>query len=102
MMDRIFIGWSGNQPLAYELASIIEEDRDKNAIVGGGVPTDMYVGAQVIKQMKTCNYAALLVEDKNGDISNNLMFEWGYLIAKMPINNIHIFLINKKKVSKKL
>ena len=95
-MDKIFIGWSGNQPLAYEVARKIEEDSEKTATVGGGVPTDMYVGAQVIKQMKGCNYAALLVENKGGDISSNLMFEWGYLIAKMPVNNIHTFLINKK------
>ncbi len=95
-MDKYFIGWSGNQELAKELARKIEQHTKDSAIVGGGVFEDMYVGAQVIKQMQQCSCAILLVEDKGeGAISANLMFEWGYLIARLPVNNIYTFLLNK-------
>ncbi len=95
-MDKYFIGWSGNQPLALELASLIEKNTKDKAIAGGGKPKDMYIGAQVINQIQQCNYAVLLVEDKDGQISPNLMFEWGYLMARLPVNNIYTFLINKR------
>ena len=94
-MDKFFIGWSGNMPLAEQVASLIEERTKNRAIVGGGQPKDMYIGAQVINQIQQCNFAILLVEDKNGQISPNLMFEWGYLMARLGVNNIYTFLINK-------
>ncbi len=94
-MDKFFIGWSGNKPLADEVAKCIDENTKSRGIVGGGLPKDMYIGAQVLNQIQQCNFAVLLVEDKDGQISPNLMFEWGYLMARLPINNIYTFLINK-------
>ena len=96
-MRTIFIGWSGNKSLADKVANLINGTTSHKAIVGGGVPKDMYVGAQVIGQINKCNSAILLVEDKaeDGQISSNLMFEWGYIMAKMPPNNICTVLINK-------
>ncbi len=96
-MDKFFIGWSGNKPLADKLAQLIEENTNDHAIVGGGRPEDMFIGEQVLKQIQRCNRAILLVEDnKEGYISQNLMFEWGYLIAKLAHQNIYTCLINKK------
>ncbi len=95
-MDKYFIGWSGNQQLAKEVAVLIENNTKNGAVVGGGVPRDMYIGAQVINQIQQCNHAILLVEDKGGDISSNLMFEWGYIMARLPVNSIYTFLINKR------
>lgn len=95
-MDTVFIGWSGNRPLAYELAEIINRGGKKRAIVGGGQPMDLYVGAQVMNQICQSDQAILLLEDKNGSISPNLMLEWGYLLAKMPASNICSVLINKR------
>ena len=95
-MDNIFIGWSGNLSLAEQVASLINNNSPKKAIVGGGVPKDMFIGAQVLNQIDRSNYALLLVEDKdNGQISHNLMFEWGYIAAKLSVNNICTILINK-------
>ncbi len=94
-MDTHFIAWSGNQTLAKEVARLVESKTRDKAIVGGGRPEDLHIGSQVINQIQQCNRAILLVEDKGGDISPNLMFEWGYLIAKLPVNNIATFLINK-------
>ena len=95
-MSNIFIGWGGNKALADKVAEIIINKTGDNAIVGGGQPTDMFIGAQVIDQINRCDTAILLVEDKNGAISPNLMFEWGYISAKFAVSNIHAFLINKQ------
>lgn len=94
-MDNIFIGWSGNQSLAKALGEEINRSRTYKAIVGGGTPTNMYIGAQVIDQIKESDYALLLMEKKEGEaISANLMFEFGYILAKMPVNRIFLVLIN--------
>lgn len=96
-MNNVFIGWSGNRELAKKIANLIEENNIFNPIVGGGSPKDIFIGAQVIDQIKTCKRAILLVEDKeDGMISHNLMFEWGYIMARLNMNCIHVFLINKK------
>lgn len=95
-MDNIFIGWSGNKSLAESIAKIINIRTKHKAIIGGGEPKDMFIGAQVLRQIDQSNYAVLLVEDKtDSQISSNLMFEWGYIMAKMPLNNICTVLINK-------
>lgn len=99
-MGNIFIGWSGNKILADNVAKALNNS-GHYAIVGGGQPKDMFVGAQIIDQINRCNTAILLIEDKKikdkkGDISPNLMFEWGYITAKFTTSNIHAFLINKK------
>ena len=95
-MNNIFIGWSGNKSLADKISELMVENTDARAIVGGGQPKDMFIGAQVIEQINRCDYAILLIEDKNGMISSNLMFEWGYIYAKYPVSNIHAFLLNKE------
>lgn len=95
-MSNIFIGWSGNKSLADKVADLITNRTGDHAIVGGGQPKDMFIGAQVIDQINRCDTAILLVEDKNGIISPNLMFEWGYISAKYSVSNIHAFLLNKQ------
>ncbi len=95
-MDNIFIGWSGNRPIAENIAKMINNTSSKKAIVGGGEPKDMFIGAQVMRQIDQSNFAVLLVEDKeDGQISPNIIFEWGYIMAKLPLNNICTVLINK-------
>lgn len=93
-MEKIFIGWSGNQSLANALGEKINAKGVNQAIVGGGRPTDMYIGAQVINQINDCDLAILLVEKKKDEISPNLMFEWGYLVAKLSVKYIYTVLIN--------
>ena len=94
-MYNIFIGWSGNKHLADKLADLISQSERMRPIVGGGVPSDMFVGAQVIDQINRCKKTILLAEDKGGMLSHNLMFEWGYAMARLNIHDIHVFLINK-------
>ena len=95
-MSNIFIGWSGNKSLADKLADLLMNKTGDHAIVGGGQPKDMFIGAQVIDQINQCDTAIILAEDKNGIISPNLMFEWGYISAKFTVSNIHAFLLNKQ------
>lgn len=95
MHENVFIAWSGNKDLADELGKLFENNARLRAVVGGGIPTDMFIGEQVLDQISRCSYAILLVEDKNGHISPNLMFEWGYIMAKLTIKDVHAFLINK-------
>lgn len=77
--------------MADTLADLITSKTGDHTIVGGGQPKDMFIGAQVIEQINRCDSAILLIEDKNGMISSNLMFEWGYIYAKYPVSNIHAF-----------
>lgn len=95
-MHNVFIAWGGNVSLANQIKNILQSDKF-NVIVGGGSPTDMFVGAQVIDQINQCDCAILLIEDYNGQISSNLFFEWGYLLANKDIRNqnIQIFMIDK-------
>ena len=93
-MDNIFIGWSGNQSLANCLATEINGNKRYKAVVGGGKPTNMFIGEQVLTQINDCEYAILLVEKKPEGISGNLMFEWGYLVAKLTSKKICTVLIN--------
>lgn len=95
MRDNVFIGWSGNQSLAIELGNIINEEGQYSAIVGGGNPNDMYVGAQVISQIKESDYAIMLMEKKDGkDVSTNLWVELGYVLAILPFKKVFIVMIN--------
>ena len=52
-MDSIFIGWSGNKELADSLAAKFKKQGKYRAIVGGGTPNNMYLGAQIIEQIKS-------------------------------------------------
>ncbi|MFP3042733.1 nucleotide-binding protein [Treponema primitia] len=97
--ENIFIAWGGNQPLA----KLVGQEVQKHgyiSVVGGGAPTDTFIGTQVFSQIKQCTQAIILVEGSGaGDggsfkFNDNLMFEWGYLTAKLQPNKIHVFLIN--------
>lgn len=82
--------------MADTLADLITSKTGDHTIVGGGQPKDMFIGAQVIDQINKCDTAIILAEDKNGTISPNLMFEWGYIYAKFAVSNVHAFLLNKQ------
>lgn len=97
MRESIFIAWGGN----WTLAKIVGDKLEKlgfSTIVGGGMPDKLYVGSYILDQMKQCSHAVILSEPKqnstSGIFSHNLMFEWGFLTAKLPSTNLHAFLID--------
>ncbi|MGL4943699.1 MAG: TIR domain-containing protein [Thermoguttaceae bacterium] len=98
--EKVFIAWGGNQHLARSIGEELIK-HGFSGIVGGGVPTDMYIGMQVFAQIHQCTRAIILVESTHPNslnpFSNNLMFEWGYLTAKMDPRKLHVFLLGESK-----
>lgn len=96
-MENVFIAWSGNYPLACLVASELES-RGYQAILGGGSPTDMFIGSQIQAQMNSATYAIILAQKKPlegpAEFSDNVMFEWGYLIARLTSKKVFVFLID--------
>ena len=93
MKDNIFIVWSGNhgQQLATQTKNKLES-HGYHCIVGGegGLKNGMHVGTAIISQMQTCTQAIVIVQKKeNGSISNNLFFEWGFLISHLGDKKVH-------------
>lgn len=96
-MSNIFIGWGGNEELAKSLENKFKSN-GHSIVMGGGTPNQMFVGNQIIEQMKSCDKAILLVENYKGQgFSTNLMYEWGYLVGYKRMKRIHVFLIDKPK-----
>lgn len=98
MKDNVFIVWSGNkgQDLALKVKEMLELN-DYKCIVGGegGVTNGMHVGTTIINQMNTCTQAIIIVQKKeNGTISNNLFFEWGYLVSHLGDTKSHVYYID--------
>ncbi len=96
--EKVFIAWGGNQPLAKAVSEKISKYKF-SAIVGGGQVTDLYLGNQILTQMRQCTQAVILVQRTSSDsskynLNDNMMFEWGYLTSQMPPNKIHVFLID--------
>ena len=99
-MESVFIAWSGNYKVATRVAAQLEA-KGFRAVVGGGTPHDMFIGSQVLSQMDACSHAIILAQKKNdtstGELakfSENLMFEWGYMIARVSSKNVYAFLID--------
>ena len=98
-MSKIFIAWSGNNDIAVEVAKIISAKNSAYECVVGGNhqgQSDLFVGGTILQQMKQCDQAILLIQKKgeSGRISSNLMFEWGFLLAKLDVKKIHNFFID--------
>ena len=96
MKGRIFIAWSGRNDLALQVKDYLETE-DYTGIVGGAAraTTGLFVGHTVLDEINHCNQAIFIVQKKeNGIISNNLMFEFGYSLAKFNSNKIHVFYVD--------
>lgn len=98
MKDSIFIVWSGEngQQLALQTKKKLQ-DTGYYCIIGGegGVRNGMHIGSAIINQMKNCTQAIIIVQKKeNGFISNNLFFEWGFLISHLGEKNVHVYYID--------
>lgn len=92
MKDRIFVAWSGTNDVALKIKSILETKSYK-CIIGGNSDnnsTFASIGDTVIQQIKTCNQAIVIFQNKkDGSVSNNLFFELGYVMALYGSMKIH-------------
>ena len=97
-MESVFIAWSGNYDLACAVKVLLEK-KGNRVEVGGGSPRGMYIGERVIEQMNSCTHAIILAQkrgegDGSAKFSDNLMFEWGYLVSKLPRGRVTTYLID--------
>ena len=61
-IEKVFIVWGGNQPLANIVCDELGKGKAKySGIVGGGIPTNMFVGTQIISQIEQCSRATILI-----------------------------------------
>lgn len=93
MKDRVFIAWSGTSAVAKKVKNILEKELNYVCSIGGNSDNDSTftsVGDTVIQQIKTCNQAIIIFQNKsNGTVSNNLFFELGFVLAMYGQKKIH-------------
>ncbi len=96
MKGRIFIAWSGKNDIAKAVRENLV-NHGYEAIVGGkdSHSKATHTGTIVIDEINSCDQAIILVQKKDdGRVSGNLLFEYGYCLAKYSANKIHIYLID--------
>ena len=102
MKDQIFIVWSGSNEIALRVKRILETKNYK-CTIGGNSDNDSRfasVGDTVIQQIKTCNQAIVIFQIKeNGQVSTNLFFELGYVLASYGQTKVHCVKRSTEEVS---
>ena len=92
MKDNIFIIWSGSNDVAIQIKKILETKNYK-CTIGGNADNDSKfssVGDTVIQQIKNCNQAIVIFQNRrDGMVSNNLFFELGYALATYGQTKVH-------------
>lgn len=92
MKDKIFIAWSGSNRIAMQIKHELEAKNYKCTIGGNSDNSSSYssVGDTVIQQIKSCNQAIIIFQNRaDGMISNNLFFELGYVLSMYGQQKIH-------------
>ena len=101
-MSKVFIAWSGNFDVACKLKKYIDARQGYEAVVGGNLHelNTIFVGGTIIEQMKQCDQGIVLVQKnvEHGGLSPNIMFEWGYLLAKLNVNKMHHYFIDRPEI----
>ncbi|WP_169728343.1 TIR domain-containing protein [Geminicoccus roseus] len=101
LTEKVFIAWGQNIDLALKLSDYLTKLKIDNTIGGYAdvrEEADDHIGNRVINQMRRCSRAIILAQGKRGPDGSitfrpNLMFEWGYLLARLPKGSIMIALI---------
>lgn len=93
MKDKVFVIWSGENHSAIRVKNILENKHNYICYVGGCQQTDsqmLSIGDTVVRQMKMCNQAVVIFNKKdNGEVSNNLYFELGFVSALYGMKKVH-------------
>jgi hypothetical protein len=92
MKDKIFIIWSGTSDAALYVKKNLETKNYK-CIIGGNSDNNSRfasVGDTVIQQMRNCNQAIVIFQNRDdGMVSNNLFFELGYVLSMYGQTKVH-------------
>ena len=74
MKDRVFIAWSGSNKVAIQVKNILEKQYNYVCSIGGNSDNSSRlssVGDTVIQQIKTCNQAIVIFQNRaDGAVSN--------------------------------
>ena len=93
MKDKVFIAWSGSNEIAFRVKSILEKKYNYVCSIGGNSDNNSKfssVGDTVIQQIKSCNQAIVIFQNRrDGSVSNNLFFELGYVMAMYGMKKVH-------------
>lgn len=101
MRDRVFIAWSGTNHIALKVKDMLEKHNYLCCIGGNADNNSKYtsVGDTVIQQIKTCNQAIVIFQNrKDNCVSNNLFFELGYVLSMYGTKKIHCVKKAKEQV----
>lgn len=103
MKDKVFIIWSGENTVAKKVKTILENRYNYICYVGGSQQNDaqmLSIGDTVVRQMKMCNQAVVIFnKKKNGEISNNLFFELGFVSAMYGMKKVHCVKRNNELIT---
>ncbi|MBO5328448.1 MAG: nucleotide-binding protein [Clostridia bacterium] len=93
MRDKVFIVWSGSRKVAELVKGKFDSGKSYVCSIGGNSDNNSSlssVGDTVIKQIKECNQAIVIFQNKDdGSVSNNLYFELGYVLASYGQKKVH-------------
>lgn len=93
MKDKVFIGWSGSNEVATKVKAILENEYNYICFIGGNADNNSKfasIGDTVIQQIKTCNQAIIVFQNReDGSVSNNLFFELGYVFSSYGAKKVH-------------
>lgn len=93
MKDRVFIAWSGSNKVATLVKDILEKRYNYVCSIGGNSDNNSMfssVGDTVLQQIKTCNQAIVIFQNRSdGAVSNNLFFELGYVLSSYGQKKVH-------------
>lgn len=92
MKDQVFIGWSGSNDIAIQVKKHLETKNYRCTIGGNADNNSQFssVGDTVIQQIKSCNQAIMIFCNRSdGQVSNNLFFELGYVLASYGQPKVH-------------
>lgn len=93
MKDKIFVIWSGDNKTALQVKRILESKHNYICTIGGNSDNNSKfasVGDTVLQQIKSCNQAIVIFQNKaDGTVSNNLFFELGYVFASYGAKKVH-------------
>ena len=96
MKGKVFIGWCGDTNIADEVKAKLKAN-DYEGVIGGesGSTTTLYLGQAILNEINACNQAIFVFQKKkDGFISPNTLYEFGYALSRFPLNKVFAFYID--------